>query len=304
MRQARRVRQDRIRRLYRRFGRGMRDDDLLDEVGWGLYARAEAVLTVWRAYYRGEVPCDRCDGVVARAPWRTTFDASPDRDESFACPHCDETLTWRNCRDALRDNPLCFDCMAPLRRDHQGVRLFCDCGVSWTWRAYRQSVGRRVRLPCPHCNTVIRRPPRSVGSDSAAMGGAGEGTDEMRIPCPKCGGGARHAPGKLLCDDCGYEQRWEMYKRRVERLRCAACGHEFTWRTWRRGLDGYLITGNPAPVRRFAAGWPECRSFDAKMIHIDSLLHSLHGGGALAPVFIVGTESSVRALLDDLANDR
>ncbi len=48
IRRAPRVRRDLIRRLYEDEARGLLDDQLLDEVGIGLYARCESIMKARR----------------------------------------------------------------------------------------------------------------------------------------------------------------------------------------------------------------------------------------------------------------
>jgi hypothetical protein len=83
---------------------------------------------------------------------------------------------------------------------------------------------------------------------------------------------------------------------------CEACGHTFTWQSWQKQYDNAFVhTGNPAPIRRFVELWPNSKTPGDQLIAIDRLIHALHGRGALAPVFIQGSESSIAQWLDDLA---
>jgi hypothetical protein len=63
-----------------------------------------------------------------------------------------------------------------------------------------------------------------------------------------------------------------------------------------------LRTGNPKPAREFVEQWPKCHTPPARMIQIDRLLQSLHGRGALAPLFIDGDARSIRQMLDEFAS--
>jgi endogenous inhibitor of DNA gyrase (YacG/DUF329 family) len=297
-----RVEQAHIRRLYRLFARGIYDDELLREVGWGLHARGTDVLTIVRAV-RGEVPCPECGAPVHRAAreYYVQLKQRPPRAVSVSCPACQARVTWDECRDALRDRPLCFDCRSRLEWDYLGNRLACTtCGKTWSWPQYRASVSRRKWLPCPHCRVPVRRPEQAQHPRAARRG------DAEDVACPRCGGSARHAEGKIHCAHCGYEQKWATYrkrlKRRAEHLECAACGHRFTWAAWRQRYRGLpLSTGNPAPVEDFLARWPTCTTPPQQLIAIDALLHALHGQGAMAPLFVEGEAASVMALLDELA---
>ena len=89
-------------------------------------------------------------------------------------------------------------------------------------------------------------------------------------------------------------------RRRNERLKCANCAHEFAWQEWRRQAMQYF-TGNPGAAARFLRDWSDTDSPQRQMMHIDLLIQSLHGRGALAPVFIQGTQDDIRTLLDELA---
>lgn len=297
-----RVTPGRIRRLYGLDKLGIHDEALLARVGWGLHARCRDALTVHRAM-RGEVPCPECGEIVARPTRRRGHAGPPNRSaRAFPCPECGWQATWRQYREAMRNRPLCFDCLRVLDWQYSRNLLRCpSCGREWTWRQYLRSLRGRVRLPCPHCRMRVRRPEHSEQWSVAST------TEE--VDCPKCGADASHAGGKLSCAHCGYEIAWRNYrkrqKRRVERLRCASCGHQFTWQSWR---DTYrhdsLLTGNPAPLSRFLREWPQCSTPQQQMIRIDALLHAVHGRGALGPVLIEGDEPTVMALLDDLAGLR
>ena len=422
-----RVNPTKIRRLYRTARLGIYDDDLLQSVGWELYARCADIAMVADVFPEGRVPCPQCRTKVKRqinALFRKSV-GNP-HDSWFHCPHCAKRLLWQDCRDALRETPRCFDCGSVLQEKEarfqtapteeravgavsnkeRGVgalskrayrahhELHCACGKTWTWETYRRSIRTRVRLPCPHCHCVIRRPDAADASkearlksaptggrkaargQSAPTGGRKEargqsapirerkearlksaptgerkkargqsattgerkaarlksaptgerkeargqsaptgerkktrgqsaptgGIDELR--CPKCNEIARHTTGYLHCTACGYKRRWRDYrkslKKRDETLQCKACGHTFRWQAWRKSARS-LRTGNPQPAREFVNKWPKCRTPQARMIQIDTLLQALHGRGALAPLFLDGNEERIRQMLDELA---
>ena len=303
IRWADRVKRGRIRRLYALNSKGVYDEELLDQLGWGLHARCRDALVVHRAV-GGEVPCPECAEIVPR-PTRlaTAPDPSAPGPEQFDCPHCERALTWRECRDALRNRPLCLDCTRLLTWSYSANDLACDgCGCEWSWQEYLRSIKGRVWLPCAHCSTKVRRPKRK--SPRPVPAPASEA-----VECPKCEGQALHERGLLTCPHCGYEVKWSKYrgwrKRRVERLECGSCGHEFTWQAWRENYrHDYIMTGNPGPLKEFMRKWPLCDTPQQKMIRIDLLLHAVHGRGALGPVLIEGSESAVATLLDELAGQR
>ena len=409
-----RVNPTKIRRLYRTARLGIYDDDLLQSVGWELYARCADIAMVADVFPEGRVPCPLCRTKVKRqinALFRKSV-GNP-HDSWFHCPHCAKRLLWQDCRDALRETPRCFDCgsvlqekdarlqtapteeraVGALSNKERGVgalskrayrahhELHCACGKTWTWETYRRSIRTRVRLPCPHCHCVIRRPDAAVARKEARFqsaptgerkdasgqsapirerkaargqrtptgerkdargqstpigerkGARGQSTpigerkearlqsapigerkkargqstptggiDELR--CPKCDEVARHTTGYLHCTACGYKRRWRDYrkslKKRDETLQCKACGHTFGWQAWRKSARS-LRTGNPQPAREFVNKWPKCRTPQARMIQIDTLLQALHGRGALAPLFLDGNEERIRQMLDELA---
>jgi hypothetical protein len=78
------VSQDKIRRLYALDAKGIVDDELIDEVGYAIYARCESIRMVTEAH-AGRAACRRCGAVLTHrweksAPmmcecgWRTTWD--------------------------------------------------------------------------------------------------------------------------------------------------------------------------------------------------------------------------------------
>lgn len=291
-----RLKQVRIRRLYRSARLGIYDDDALHDVGSALYARCAAIAAVADAYGRGEVPCPKCNTrVQRRLDPLFGLEGHGDRSSWFQCPNCAKRLLWGECRKALRENPRCFDCHTPLKGAN---RLYCSCGKKWNRKAYHRSVGARVWLPCPTCNSVIHKPELPVRQDEDC-----ESIDQ-RVECPKCQGTALHVAGHIRCAVCGYNQRWRDFrkglKRRDEQLKCPDCGHNFMWQAWRKGAHS-LTTGNPQPARDFVESWPKCKTPEMRMMQIDSLLQTLHGQGPLAPLFIEGDEGSIRAFLDELA---
>ena len=151
-----RVKPIKIRQLYRYARLGIYDDLLLHDVGWELYARCTDIATVADVYREGRVPCPKCSTKIKRRidPLFSTGEGGT-HENWFRCTHCAKRLLWRDCRQALRDIPRCFDCRAVL---HKEVALRCACGKTWSQEAYNQSVRTRVLLPCPHCFDLVRRP--------------------------------------------------------------------------------------------------------------------------------------------------
>ncbi|MCC6443769.1 MAG: hypothetical protein IT210_09990, partial [Armatimonadetes bacterium] len=78
-----RVTQQEIRRLYETDAKGIYDEELLDEVGWGLAARCASFLEATEAA-AGRAKCPICSAVVAH---------SGDKAELLRCT-CGWELTW------------------------------------------------------------------------------------------------------------------------------------------------------------------------------------------------------------------
>ena len=301
-----RVRRWRIRRLYNLSKIGVYDDELLLEVGWGLYTRGQDVLTVVRAV-SGEVPCPKCGEIVYRAQFYRNLKQKQksERPSTFACPECKLPITWFECREALRRVPRCFECVAHLVWAHEQGILSCpECTKTWYWQVYRHSIKNRIRLPCPHCSKIIHRPPTAKQTVSRSQESASQTSGELR--CPSCKNQGNHISGLFRCPYCGYEKKWSIYtkrlKKKIEILKCTECNHEFTWQSWRQLYQNQnIFTGNPDPVKEFLKKWPMCVTPEHQMIEIDNLIYALHGKGILGPLFIQGSEEKVKVLLDELA---
>ena len=294
-----RVKPIKIRRLYRYARLGIYDDTLLHDVGWGLYARCTDIATVADVFRQGRVPCPKCNTKVTRRidPLFSSGEGGT-HENWFHCPHCAERLLWRDCRLALRNTPRCFDCHAVLQKTDK--LLQCTCGKTWSQEAYNQSVRIRVRLPCPRCFNLVRRPAAPPRDRTAR-----ERHPSPELHCPKCQEIATHVHGNIECTVCGYKRRWRDYrkhlKKKDEKLECPACEHTFRWQAWRKSARS-LRTGNPRPAREFVEKWLRCRTPQERMIQIDTLLQTLHGRGPLAPLFIDSGEHNIRQMLDDLAS--
>ncbi len=294
---ATRVRPWRLARLYRLAGMGIYDDELLLEVGWGFYARCLEVVLVARAV-RGKVPCPACGEPVERGTRRIR--PKTGRGGGVRCPECGGEWTWWDVKESLRDRPKCFHCFARLRMDYARNVVVCShCARTWEWKRYRASVSTRLLLPCPKCEARLRRPP--VNHERCGKVPLAE------IDCPRCGKRAEHWPGRLRCTVCGHEEPWHTYrkreKRRDERLSCKACGYVFGWRAWRKRYRGRnLLTGKPRPAEAYLEGWRSAHGPVEQLHAIDTLVNAIHGRGAMGPLFIEGSTSSVMALLNRLAD--
>ena len=87
IRWAPRVNPSQIRRLYETDARGIVDQELIDEVGFALYARCRSILRATAAH-NGRITCPRCGETVRRetGAW--------DRDALVACGRCDWRVRW------------------------------------------------------------------------------------------------------------------------------------------------------------------------------------------------------------------
>jgi hypothetical protein len=304
MQWSRRVKLKDIRRLYRSSRLGIYDDEALKDVGGQLYDRCADIAAVATAFSHGLVPCPHCAAKVQRRiEAYYGLEGHGRYNHWFECTQCSKRLLWIQCRDTLRKKPRCFSCYSVLKGEEE---LRCDCGKKWQAKAYQRSVGTRVRLPCPHCATILRKPPSPVGdaSSQSPEESAASSPVVREVECPQCQAAALHQDGNIECTACGYKKRWREYrkwlKRRDEALMCSSCKHTFKWQAWRREA-GPLVTGNPQPARDFVERWPRCRTPQTRMMQIDFLLQTLHGQGPLAPLFIEGDEKSILRLLDELA---
>lgn len=297
------IRQRKLRALYRRLKRQMLDDETLLDVGWHLYLRAKDVQTFRNARTQGEVPCPGCQAVVRRKQ-RDVVELIADGNYAigwFHCPKCTRRLLWQDCRDSLKRMPRCFTCLEVLTRDPATDLWVCSCGRQWSSKAYRSSVRGRVRLPCPGCGFRLHKETHAPSPYQSTRR-----KEIEHLTCPKCAGSAVHAKGDIRCESCGYRRRWRSYRRSIKRrdepLRCDACGLRFQWQAWRRHARQYqLATGNMGVVEAYLKKWPKCRRSEEMVSRIDLLVQAIHGRGALGPVFIEGNDRSVRALLDELA---
>jgi len=83
IRWARRVKPEKIRRLYTLDAKGIVDEELIDEVGYAMYARCLSIRTVTRAA-AGRATCPRCQAEVRHA-W--------EKNQLLECP-CGWSASW------------------------------------------------------------------------------------------------------------------------------------------------------------------------------------------------------------------
>jgi len=80
-----RIKQELIRRLYELDARGIQDEELIDEIGWGLRARCVSFIGAVEAT-RGRAPCPKCAQVIRHT-------SKPE--EVLVCAGCGWSLTWK-----------------------------------------------------------------------------------------------------------------------------------------------------------------------------------------------------------------
>ena len=110
---ASRVSRYEIARLYHSDARGMRDEDLADEVGYGFLARIRDILKVTDAH-RGRVHCPECDTVIPRPQSKTRMHAD---EQIVTCPNCGWQLSWGNYYKSYRNKHLLVGGMEPFFRE-------------------------------------------------------------------------------------------------------------------------------------------------------------------------------------------
>jgi hypothetical protein len=91
-----------IRRLYESDAAGVRDDELLDEVGISLLLRCRDILAIEQARH-GVVTCPRCQ---SRGNESLIRRVSGPRDELLRCPSCAWQMTWTEYRRTFQRRQL------------------------------------------------------------------------------------------------------------------------------------------------------------------------------------------------------
>lgn len=88
-----------IRRLYETDARGILDEELIDKVGYALYARCRSILRVTEAH-GGRVTCPRCGTLIVRASrgWKPA--------DVVACPQYSWRVLWRDYFRTYQDKHL------------------------------------------------------------------------------------------------------------------------------------------------------------------------------------------------------
>ena len=109
---ARRLRKSQIARLYRSCGQGLLDEELIDDVGFSLYARCKSMLQVSEAI-RGRPRCPSCGATARLDEGPTTF---------AKCAACGWTCPWTLYKKTYQRKGLFAGGMESIVRDF--VRRF------------------------------------------------------------------------------------------------------------------------------------------------------------------------------------
>lgn len=298
------IKPSKIRQLYHRSRIGRQSERLVLDVGWALHGLCQDVVTAALGLQLGEIPCPNCSAATFRPSLskpnesdRKRLLQDHHRSGWFHCDSCQRRLLWQDCRDALKRLPKCLDCLSELAAADTG--LTCSCGKTWEAKQYRTSVSRRTKLPCPSCATWLAKPQIQYQPSADGI----SHSRQSSLSCSKCDGEAQRDGSEVVCISCGHSVQWRSYKKalklRDETIECSSCGHRFAWQAWRKEAS-HFTTGNPGPAATFLREWPKAKTADGQMMQIDLLIQSLHGQGALAPIFIEGSKESIRSLLDEL----
>jgi hypothetical protein len=98
---ARRVSRHKVRRLYESDAQGALDHDLLNEVGYGMYARCRDMFQVWEAR-QGRVTCRACGAIIVRRAVRGWH--LERKREVLRCGQCDWQVTWGDYYESYTGN--------------------------------------------------------------------------------------------------------------------------------------------------------------------------------------------------------
>ncbi len=133
-----RLKQQQIQTLYENDAQGMCDQELLDEVGWGLYSRCKSFMAANEAV-AGRLECPGCGTIVhhTRQP-----------EEILHCPACGWELPWKEFFQTIQHKQLSgaapviaiyqdFVDRFPRAADNREKMLLIDILIhAWHWNAH------------------------------------------------------------------------------------------------------------------------------------------------------------------------
>ncbi len=137
VRWAPRVSPTKLRKLYKTDALGLTDEELIDEVGFALYARCQSILIVTEAAH-GRVQCPQCTHTILRQ--------RSDDDEVLRCAGCGWEMPWQQYHRTWQHQELyaggAADAFArfierwPKSRTPQEKMLLIDWLIHlWHWQA-------------------------------------------------------------------------------------------------------------------------------------------------------------------------
>ena len=91
-----RVSRHKVARLYEKDAQGIRDEELVDDVGYGLLLRVESCLTATLAMGGKQVQCPNCNSIRGR-----NTQSRPEQ-ENLHCENCSWTLPWAEYHKSYR----------------------------------------------------------------------------------------------------------------------------------------------------------------------------------------------------------
>ena len=119
-----RVSRYKIAQLYRTDATGIRDDDLVNDVGYAFLVRIHDILKVTDAH-QGRVHCPECEAVFPRPRHESRMRASG---QLLKCESCGWTLTWGEYYRSYRNKHLLAGGMGPFfsafARDFPAARTY------------------------------------------------------------------------------------------------------------------------------------------------------------------------------------
>ena len=117
--------------------------------------------------------------------------------------------------------------------------------------------------------------------------------------------------GRVKCPLCGMVVERDMRPRRqptTDLLECAQCDWQLSWPEYRKTFHNQHLgcAGMLVPCQEFARDYPQARTYQEKMVLIDTLIHRFHWqmeGHTAQPgaaTIIGGSMSEIADILDEL----
>ena len=147
-----RVPRHKIARLYRQDAKGVRDEDLADEVGIAFLARIEDCLTITEAL-QGRVKCPECGSIIRR---KGRFRQRTANQEILRCTECGWELPWteyhRSCRKKNMASLGLIEIFREFSREYPKARTYREKMLTidrlihrYHWELEGEAVQRRLK---------------------------------------------------------------------------------------------------------------------------------------------------------------